>query len=53
MARPLAEWPRGALPSAGRLLAWIAVASALAATFCAYLQPALMVDLANRLWTCF
>jgi hypothetical protein len=26
---------------------------ALAAVFAAYLKPGLMVDLANRLWSCF
>jgi hypothetical protein len=36
-----------------RMLAWVAVAIALAAVFMAYLQPDLMVDLANRVWSCF
>lgn len=36
-----------------RLLGWIAALGALAAVFAAYLQPALMVDLANRVWSCF
>jgi hypothetical protein len=36
-----------------RVLAWTAVLAALAATFTAYLQPDLVVDLANRLWSCF
>jgi len=34
-------------------LAWIAALAALGAVFAAYLQPALMVDLANRVWSCF
>jgi len=36
-----------------RTLAWAAAAAALAAVFMAYLQPDLMVDLANRVWSCF
>lgn len=42
---PPARWKRWAL--------WAAVAAALAAVFASYLQPGLMVDLANRLWSCF
>lgn len=38
---------------AWRVLAWLAVAAVLAAVFMSYLQPELMVDLANRLWSCF
>lgn len=38
-------WRRAAL-AAG-------VGAALAAVFAAYLQPGLMLDLANRLWSCF
>jgi hypothetical protein len=34
-------------------LAWVAAAAALAAVFAAYLDPHLMVDLANRVWSCF
>ena len=34
-------------------LAWGAAALALAAVFAAYLNPHLMVDLANRVWACF
>lgn len=36
-----------------RPLAWLAAALALAGVFTAYLDPHLMVDLANRLWACF
>jgi hypothetical protein len=36
-----------------RWLAWGAAALALGATFLAYLNPALMVDLAGRVWACF
>lgn len=36
-----------------RMLAWAAAAAALGAVFMAYLQPDLMVDLANRVWSCF
>lgn len=36
-----------------RLLLWAAVALALAAVFAAYLDPHLMVGLANRVWACF
>jgi hypothetical protein len=34
-------------------LLWAAIAGALAAVFTAYLSPHLMVDLANRVWSCF
>lgn len=44
-ARHAFPWRRAAL-AAG-------VAAALAAVFAAYLQPGLMLDLANRLWSCF
>jgi hypothetical protein len=40
-------------PRAWRVLAWLAVAAALAAVFMSYRQPELMIDLANRLWSCF
>jgi hypothetical protein len=33
--------------------AWAVVAAALAGVFMAYRQPDLMVDLANRVWSCF
>lgn len=36
-----------------RLLGWLAVSATLAAVFSAYLQPAVVVDLANRVWGCF
>ncbi|MGE0674314.1 MAG: hypothetical protein AB7O64_14785 [Methylibium sp.] len=36
-----------------RLLIWAASAAALGAVFLAYLQPDLMVDLANGVWSCF
>jgi formate hydrogenlyase subunit 3/multisubunit Na+/H+ antiporter MnhD subunit len=36
-----------------RLLIWAAAATALAAVFMAYLQPDMVVDLANRFWSCF
>ena len=35
------------------LLVWLAITSALGAVFAAHLQPALVVDLANRVWSCF
>jgi hypothetical protein len=38
---------------AKHVAAWAAVAAALGAVFFAYLQPALLVDLANRVWSCF
>lgn len=40
-------------PIAKRLAAWTVVALALGAVFFAYLQPTLLVDLANRVWSCF
>jgi hypothetical protein len=36
-----------------RVLAMGGAAVALAAVFMAYLDPELMVDLANRVWACF
>lgn len=36
-----------------RTLAWGAALAVLSAVFLAYLQPALVVDLANRVWSCF
>ena len=36
-----------------RLLAWTAALAVLGAVFVAYLQPTLMVELANQLWACF
>jgi ferric-dicitrate binding protein FerR (iron transport regulator) len=32
---------------------WLAVAAALAATFWAYLNPHLALELANQVWACF
>jgi hypothetical protein len=32
---------------------WAAVAAALAATFWAYLNPHLALELANQVWACF
>ena len=42
---------RGALGL--RALAWVAVALALVAVSAWYLDPHLMVDLANKVWSCF
>jgi hypothetical protein len=36
-----------------RLAPWVAAAAALAGVFSAYLNPHLVVDLANRVWACF
>ncbi len=36
-----------------RAAVFTAAAAALAAVFFAYLNPHLMVDLANRVWACF
>ena len=36
-----------------KLVIGLAVALALAAVFAAYLNPHLMVDLANAAWSCF
>jgi hypothetical protein len=36
-----------------RAAAWSAAALALALVFTAYFDPHLMVDVANRVWTCF
>lgn len=36
-----------------QLLVGAVVAAALGLVFAAYLQPALIVDLGNRLWSCF
>ena len=40
-------------PTWHRPLAWAAVGVALAAVFAAYLDPDLMLRLANELWACF
>lgn len=45
--------PRQAGGGLPRLLAWAAVLAALATTFLAWLQPAVMLDLTNRLMACF
>ena len=36
-----------------RLAWWAAATVALAAVFAAYFNPHLVVDLANRVWSCF
>ncbi len=36
-----------------RLLMWAVVLTVLAAVFWTYLQPTMVVDLANRFWSCF
>jgi hypothetical protein len=36
-----------------RIVVWASVAAALAAVFMAYLNPHVVVDLANRVWSCF
>ncbi|MEY4754528.1 MAG: hypothetical protein RJA44_2203 [Pseudomonadota bacterium] len=36
-----------------RLLLWLAVLTALALVFISYLQPAFVVELGNRFWSCF
>lgn len=38
---------------ARRLVLWTTAAAVLAAVFAAYLNPHLVVDLANRVWACF
>ncbi|WP_348754905.1 hypothetical protein [uncultured Aquincola sp.] len=40
-------------PATRRLLAWAAALAVLGAVFAAYLQPTLMVELANQMWACF
>ncbi|AEG93665.1 hypothetical protein [Ramlibacter tataouinensis] len=40
-------------PRTRKLLAWGAVAAALAAVFALYTQPAVMVTLADQVWACF
>jgi hypothetical protein len=37
----------------GRAAVWAAALAALALVFVAYLNPHVMVDLANRVWACF
>jgi hypothetical protein len=36
-----------------RLLVWAAATAALAAVAAAYLDPHVIVDLANKVWSCF
>ncbi len=36
-----------------RAAGWLAVAAVLALCFAAYLRPAFMLDLANRIYLCF
>ena len=43
----------GLVDLARRLWPWAGATAALAAVFCAYLNPHLVVDLANRVWACF
>lgn len=43
--KPVQGWKRAA--------AWAAALVALSLVFAAYLQPQLMVELANQLWACF
>lgn len=38
---------------AARIAAWSGAIALLAAGFLAYRSPALVVDLANRVWSCF
>jgi hypothetical protein len=38
---------------AGRLATWTAATLVLGAVFLAYLDPHTMVDLSNRVWSCF
>jgi hypothetical protein len=40
-------------PTLRRAALWAAAAAVLAGVFAAYRQPDLMVDLANRVWSCF
>ena len=41
------------VPRLKRVTAWIAAAVVLALCFAAYLRPAFMLDLANRIYLCF
>ena len=43
----------GLSPRRARIVWGAVVALALAGVFMAYLNPHLMVDLANRIWACF
>ena len=41
------------MSKARRLLAWAAAGAALLAVSLAYLNPHVIVDLANKVWSCF
>jgi hypothetical protein len=41
------------MTTTSRLLLWGAAASALTAVAAAYLDPHVMIDLANKVWSCF
>jgi len=41
------------MTTARRVALWTTIATALALVFFAYLQPDLVVVLANQLWSCF
>ena len=41
------------MKTAARIGLWLVACGALAAMALAYLNPHLMVDLANRVWACF
>ena len=41
------------MSTAQRLLAWTVAAAALVAVSLAYLRPQVIVDLANKVWSCF
>jgi hypothetical protein len=47
--KPDPAFPKAVL----KLGRWTAALAALALVFAAYLQPDLVVDLANRVWSCF
>jgi hypothetical protein len=40
-------------PLAVRVLLWTAIVAAMAAVAMAYLNPHVVVDLANKVWSCF
>ena len=40
-------------PATRRVLLWLAVAAALAGVSAWYLNPHVVVDLANKVWSCF
>ena len=43
----------GTISRLARMAIWAAAAALLATVFSAYLNPHLVVDLANRVWACF